>query len=360
MEEFESGLRRIMLKSIWIAIWVVLIFDIGSLIFLVMTKQGNNLALYLLFHVIIPSAANMGVYVFAKSADGDLSYAAVKKNRYVALAMMVQAGVISVFHADIGPLWLLPAVSALFSNLYSDEVLFKTEIIINYVVIFITAYSYVFTNRDRVTEALLFTGSAIVVSAIIMEICKGFMKRASLYSASHEEVVEQSEEYEKELQYDVLTKVYSRKYLMTRAEEHMKSAGNNNPVSVGMIDIDNFKKVNDTYGHENGDVVLAHLGEILRSYITDKVTVGRFGGEEFVIIVEGQGKDDSCNILKEMLSRFSDQKYDFTDNRITFSGGMVTVYEPGCNFNSVLHAADMALYTSKENGKNQITIGRMQ
>ena len=94
---------------------------------------------------------------------------------------------------------------------------------------------------------------------------------------------------------------------------------------------------------------------MLNEYASEDVIVGRFGGEEFVVIFKGKDKDEYESILDEIRVKFSEYAFDFMDRRLSFSSGLVkcvgsTIYEKAFN------EADKALYVSKNNGKNRITV----
>lgn len=125
------------------------------------------------------------------------------------------------------------------------------------------------------------------------------------------------------------------------------------PFSVVMIDIDFFKKINDTHGHLVGDTVLKTVAQLIKSQIRSVDTVGRWGGEEFVIVyreIECQG----AYALAENI-RQSVEKYPFEGlERITISLG-VAQYRTGTSAEELLKQADTAMYDSKEHGRNKVT-----
>ena len=124
-------------------------------------------------------------------------------------------------------------------------------------------------------------------------------------------------------------------------------------VCLAMIDIDHFKQINDTYSHDDGDTVLRKLAEILKQYCGHRDKAFRYGGEEFAVIFTGKTLEESQQLLQKMHTAFSEVKYDFTDETITFSAG-VTGYCSGESDEAFLNRADALLYEAKENGRNRI------
>ena len=105
------------------------------------------------------------------------------------------------------------------------------------------------------------------------------------------EITENSIKYKAGYEFDALTGVYSRGHLEEEANKVFSMTNNYAHIGVAMLDIDNFKAVNDTYGHDNGDVVLKKLGEYLLRFNTRESFCGRYGGEEFVIVFRNADKE---------------------------------------------------------------------
>jgi len=132
--------------------------------------------------------------------------------------------------------------------------------------------------------------------------------------------------------------------ISTRFEEHQ--------FSVIMIDIDNFKKVNDTFGHDYGDIVLKNVSKVILSNIRKSDTFARWGGEEFVIIVPLCSLEDTClfaDKIRELISRLQFEKLE----QITCSFG-VAEFQKGDDVQSIMKRVDDVLYLAKDKGKNRV------
>lgn len=130
------------------------------------------------------------------------------------------------------------------------------------------------------------------------------------------------------------------------------------PASLIIFDIDHFKKVNDTYGHMAGDEVIRQTAAVLRGGIRDTDIPGRYGGEEFVLILIDT-KPDSAYILAERLRKKIEAltvKYEDMEIKFTVSLGVSEPLEDCENYMKWLGRADNALYVSKESGRNQTTV----
>ena len=149
---------------------------------------------------------------------------------------------------------------------------------------------------------------------------------------------------------DGLSKLPNYKFLVETAEEWIKKR---NGICFVMIDIDDFKKVNDTMGHEFGNVVIFVLSRMLEKKSGDSVFVARYGGEEFGILLSDSNPEEATRIADKLRQEFANRKYRETSKQNTFSGG-VAAYEEGMTVTDLFQKADEKLYVAKSNGKNQI------
>jgi diguanylate cyclase (GGDEF)-like protein/PAS domain S-box-containing protein len=159
---------------------------------------------------------------------------------------------------------------------------------------------------------------------------------------------------------DELTSVNNRRALFKQLElQHSLALRENQPISFVLIDVDNFKSYNDTYGHIQGDRLLRIIAEIMTTSVRRTEIVGRYGGEEFGMILPAADASEA-RILAERLRKMIEE-YDWPARKITISAGAATLYpqqtaagDPDA-INNFVVMADRALYFSKSNGKNQVT-----
>ncbi len=159
---------------------------------------------------------------------------------------------------------------------------------------------------------------------------------------------------------DELTSAFNRRGLMERSRHELMLAHRlNYQVGVLMFDVDNFKKINDTYGHGVGDEVLCAVVKLCQQNIRETDILGRYGGDEFVILMPGCDLEDAYkkgNFLRECVeqSRFSSGDDFF---HVTISMGIVVNSHEMFEFEELLQKADQALYLSKQAGKNIVSYG---
>ena len=132
-----------------------------------------------------------------------------------------------------------------------------------------------------------------------------------------------------------------------------------NMFSLMVLDIDHFKRVNDTLGHLAGDSVLRDISKLLKSYSRDSDFLARYGGEEFVYILPEMTSEQALKMAEKLRTQI--EKYEFTygdeDISITLSGGISTIVPGEDDKNSIFKRADAALFKAKENGRNCIVVG---
>lgn len=150
---------------------------------------------------------------------------------------------------------------------------------------------------------------------------------------------------------DKLTGLYNRRYFSQKMSEFIRAFDMESvQFSLLIIDIDHFKRVNDTYGHQVGDIVLEQLANLLKETVSEQGIVCRFGGEEFTIILIGHNEQIAHNIIERV-----QQKEWPAIGDLTVSVGMAK-FTARDNEQTIIERADKALYSSKENGRNRVTI----
>lgn len=142
--------------------------------------------------------------------------------------------------------------------------------------------------------------------------------------------------------------------------EVARSRRNGTPLSFAMLDIDHFKRVNDTYGHPAGDRVIKGLAQLLRQRLRSTDCIGRYGGEEFAVVLPETDAAGASALLDDLRAAFMALEFDNGDAvfNVTFSGGVVTA-EACQSAGLMTDAADRALYAAKEAGRNRIVSAQL-
>ena len=155
---------------------------------------------------------------------------------------------------------------------------------------------------------------------------------------------------------DPVSGLFNRRYFHERLEEEIDRARRHNTtVSLLMIDIDNFKGINDRFGHLTGDLVIRGVGDILKRSVRKFDLCTRFGGEEFAIVMPGSGAESSASVaerIRQRIEAFRPTEAELAELRVTASIGMAV--SEGTSARELIARADQALYEAKQAGKNRL------
>jgi len=157
---------------------------------------------------------------------------------------------------------------------------------------------------------------------------------------------------------DFLTGVYNRRFFYSNVEEYIQVAEETNePYAFAMIDIDYFKKINDTYGHDGGDRILKSIAKILNDNTKGSDIVARFGGEEFCVVLKKISREEAVKFFVNLRAKVAENEIVIKKQkiRVTISIG-VSFGNGHCEIDDMLEACDSALYIAKENGRNRVEI----
>ncbi len=159
-----------------------------------------------------------------------------------------------------------------------------------------------------------------------------------------------------QLMHDALTGSLSRAYIMDVLDKHVAkhSRANSQNLSVALFDIDHFKNVNDTYGHQVGDALLVKFVETINFAIRTQDYLGRYGGEEFLFLVTDTSPKKIYNLVERIRKSIEKTVYNISgyDITMTISIGLAHI-RPGDDTESIIQRADEALYQAKNSGRNQ-------
>jgi diguanylate cyclase (GGDEF)-like protein len=158
---------------------------------------------------------------------------------------------------------------------------------------------------------------------------------------------------------DPLTGLYNRKYFLEVARESLQKASSYNfPLSVFIFDIDNFKTYNDTHGHLSGDELILKLGAILRQNTRSTNVIARYGGDEFIVLLNETEKEDGLIFAEKWKKLIESHPFKGEGAEalpVTISGGLASFPSDGQTVEELIKKADLALYESKRAGRDRIT-----
>ena len=171
------------------------------------------------------------------------------------------------------------------------------------------------------------------------------------------------EAHRRQATYDDLTGLLTRRALMNQGDALLKlCVRNKQPFVLALLDLDNFKSINDLHGHGGGDEVLKVFARIMRSAMRESDLVGRLGGEEFAIVLPGSTLNDAQRVLERIRQETQDTQVEYLDAVIflTVSAGLAVKHEEASKgFTTLIKQADDALYQAKERGRNLIVLSEI-
>ena len=194
---------------------------------------------------------------------------------------------------------------------------------------------------DEVVNTIVFSTISIIIGSFVRQAkIENFIIKEELDVFAH---------------YDGLTGVYNRRKLFEDLYKHEKEK----IVGIAMVDVDYFKRYNDTYGHQKGDECLKAITRIFLNYqVQYNMGAYRYGGEEFIILFRGITKQQISNIAYEILKEIENMNWEHSTSKfekVTASIGISFVEDDNEGYEAVISKADKAMYVSKTKGRNRVT-----
>lgn len=185
----------------------------------------------------------------------------------------------------------------------------------------------------------------------IVVVCGAAVSKVSA-EITERRLVRKTRSLQNQADHDTLTHLWTRSYLM-KQYQHVLEKGM--PFSVVMCDIDNFKKINDTYGHNCGDYILENIAGIIQKNSPDNSIVTRWGGEEFIVLLEDCDITKGKPLIENIRGMVAGTEFVYQEQvlHVTMTFGMSTSMEH-TELNKLIEFADDRLYVGKQNGKNQV------
>jgi diguanylate cyclase (GGDEF)-like protein len=185
---------------------------------------------------------------------------------------------------------------------------------------------------------------------------KGFSKEEFFVRInSNLEVLELFDDMKNKMNKDYMTGLYNRRYFFelgkTIYDENKKL---NKTISIAIIDIDNFKKINDSYGHNIGDYAIKEVAKILNETIMTNTLIARLGGEEFCLLFHNKDKEEIEELLETIRNNFENNFIEVENFKFNYTVSIGCSFEYGENLDQMMQLADMGLYDAKNTGRNQV------
>lgn len=349
--------RKRILKSFYIVVAVLFLTEIAT--YFVMKGLGFHMERegleYALLYILLPSALNLsGVLITGRIMSGKCgermkNYAVVFCLLYICLVMATFHG----FFLMTSSIFVAPiVVSVMFDDAGLTRVTAVSSLVFMVISIFTAnVFDNTWSMTERVTNGL--AGTAFI--AVFYVICMAFLhfgeeKNTIIFNSNR-----RNEEMQKALKIDAMTGLYNHTEFYNRLEQYYEDYARQSPhLTVAVLDVDYFKKVNDIYGHECGDAVLIQIADILKQYCGEYGHIFRYGGEEFAVICRHMPAEQVAERMNEVREAINALRLDIMpDERLGISCGIYEYRGEAEGVQEIFSRADKALYQAKKLGRNR-------
>lgn len=352
LNKLQEKFRQLHLLSHIRTTFIIFLFEICYLVVLSL-QQTINFQDSIVKYGLIPLGLNIGVYFCAKFLNNKNTLK-MNKNYMLTIASALQVFIYAIVHQYYIMINAGYLITIFVSTIYDDKKLVRVTSLISIVGMIISAFVIKYDPLYKMNYKDSLNLVALICTLIIARITAEFIVTASIDKRKKiTKVIQEKEEYWNGMMIDNLTGIYSRDALRPFVDK-MKIRQSREPICLVMLDLDKFKNVNDTYGHQYGDEVLVNLGQTLMSYYGYGMAAFRYGGEEFLCIVEGE-ENQVKGLMLNVKEAFTKRCYEKLNNpNLTFSAGVSRL--EGTTISEVIKRADQALYKAKNSGRNRIEI----
>lgn len=357
--ELHEKWRRILFHT---CVIIGIIIFVAELLIFIFNKHNQafspQIVHYLLLYLVLPSLLNLifisGAYLILKTEK----YSEKIRNYTVAILFFLICACVQCFHYTFPPILCVPCIAVFMTVIFSDLKLTRLICMLSLVSLTI---AFMISSQELNTDIKKLFLNCVV--AAIMIFCSYLVAKV-LTSYTNEQAQSIHNSYLKQMELaraakiDPLTGLLNRRALMESMKQYVDVSGSfNQSIIMAVIDLDDFKLVNDTYGHIKGDEVLIALAEILKRNLPKNANAFRYGGEEFVLLFTKQKLNKVVELVEKMRVDFSQHAFDFLeDQHLTFSGGIAECTDISWSTSEFFEKADQALYLAKGEGKNQIRV----
>lgn len=355
--QLKSNWRRRIVATYYVVAGIISVAEIAMFLFMVVLSETQDMdTSYVgIKYVLFPVCINFLSIWLAQTILKKCHSEAVKDWAVVG-SLMVICVVVGLVHSSflIAPAAFVAPV--IVSCILDNKQITKLSSICCACLLLLTVWlSPVFddvnTDVSRWQNALAGLVILLVVSDICLSLCDYTEdKNDIIYHTSLSQ-----ERMHAALKMDSMTRLFNHsEFYHCMDESILWSQSHHRQVSVAVIDVDFFKSVNDTYGHENGDTVLIRLAEILKDNCPKEGKAFRYGGEEFGLIINGYTKEQTYELMESIRHQIYQEKFSFMPERhLSISTGIYEYQGDDMDGEEIFKKADLAMYEAKQNGRNR-------
>lgn len=337
---------------------VAFAFIMESIMFFVLREENlvqQPLKEYFKWFLVIPTVVNLINILIGQLV---LRYL-LKDSKWSNYVPVVQLAIICTVLASIHNIFSITLCFFCFplfvSAIFGDRKIVRHIAVLNLLLLSITLLYRKFAiykpeNDEYFLAEALVTLAILAATIALSEMMIGFQSEKTHFI---NEAFFRQIEMQDQLNKDQKTGLYGQTIFINTLKQIVDMRGTS--IQLAMIDIDDFKKINDTYGHLKGDQIIQALTGLMKELFQQQHFISRYGGEEFTIIFTGSELQHSVELLNKLRIAFEKRRYNFMESGVTISIG-VAECEDGWTAETLFEAADSAMYTSKMNGKNCVMV----
>jgi diguanylate cyclase len=349
--------QRKILNAFWTVVLISFIADIVAM-FIVILLYPQFLHDYLIYTMVIP----IGLQLLVMAANEAIErYHKVSRPYTIVLTAILLASILIAASKTVNGIQYVMMLPMLAAQFYFN----KRILVFAFITIFISLISLyllfpLIWNDMTIFEvfALLFILSgAFLILIKMLERGKEMLEQLNKTSQSERELLIKNIVMERLNKTDALTDLYNHKTFHVYLDHLIEQCETNHlPLQLAMIDVDNFKMINDTYGHSVGDIILKRIAGILKQSLTNDEIIARYGGEEFAVIFPGRTMDQTIRMIEQVRETIWQELHpEMEDRQVSVSIGL-SDYRSGIGKSRFFAEADSLLYKAKKSGKNKTVI----
>lgn len=348
---FDICQKKLMCVAFKCACLMLLVEILFFIYYLVNDLITISKCTYFFLYIIKPTIINFSIWFLGKILYNSKKISRTQQLAIPLIIILVISTTCATIHYTFPVLCGMLVAPIYISTIYGNKIIERNITLCTFLaqtVMVICIFNDKYSSRPNLL------GFNIILSYASILLAHYISTTIILHEKRKELVLKQNVEYnsqlEDELMIDGLTGLYNYKALFNLTKENL----NNNSMQLAILDLDNFKLINDTYGHETGNKVLKKLAKLLQEIQSENIKVARYGGEEFAVLFLHEEIENSYQILEKIRRKISNVKFEnIPDRKVTFSGG-ISSFKNNMSINDFFDSADKLLYIAKANGKNQI------
>lgn len=322
--------------------------------------SGNWYPLYYTIHVFIPIGFD-GLVILTTlliTSNKNIKYAI--KNYTIIMSLVLIATTLSICHGYYMAILGGFIIPILVSIAFVDYKIFIFAIVASFTGLVISTIVIWYLEHNTVREGNAYIWPSAAIVALIITLAAFIAVVLIKLRESREKILiraqQENAKLSKQNRVDGLTNLQNHTSFYTVLENKLQKARHDKRgFAIAVLDIDDFKNVNDTYGHATGDEILKHVADVIVAAISSVGVPFRYGGDEFTIIFNNPDPEVNVSALETLRRSIANVDSFFTDGtRVTLSIGYYNVKEATMTAEEIFFKADQALYMAKYNGKNQV------